>query len=76
MRSIVVQRLGLAARNDASVIGATGGGAPDASVDPDIYDPDLEPRLSSGGLLTVRLPWGDATVDLSAAPARVRITQP
>lgn len=48
----------------------------EASVDPDIYDPDLHPRLSSGRVLTVRLPWGDATVDLSAAPARVRITQP
>ena len=48
----------------------------DASVEPDIYDPDLHPRLSSEGVLTLRLPWGDATVDLSAAPARVRITQP
>ncbi len=47
-----------------------------ARVDPDIYDPDLDPRLSSDGQLTLRLPWGDATMDLSAAPGRARITQP
>ena len=40
------------------------------------YDPDLAPDLSAASELSIQLPWGRVTLDLSKAPSRVRLPYP
>ena len=40
------------------------------------YNPDLAPHLSASSRLSVQLPWGCVSFDLSTAPFRVRVPYP